>query len=435
MSNEENMKDTETKRAAEPGPQTDNETTSKQENPFEGKYEIKEELKEKGGETYYLLRAKRLEDSKDVVIKIYNHGIQVREDVREFFSESGKQNIMPILEYGTFSEKSSFGLTKEYYYEIMPYALGSSLKGVRITEIDELKSLIQRLAVAIQELHKANIIHRDIKPSNILFLDEAKEELVLSDFGTARPFDPKNPTSTATMARTIGYAAPEQNSGAPTMKSDYFSFGITLLEIINGIFPFKGNTEIDIIRMIQYGDINIPNNLPGNLTQLIKGLLIKNPEHRYGYEDVQDWLEDRPLRDIQSQATNDLEIIDIYTAEIKGGDYYFDDNKQKRIPNLSQLVEWIREEPEQSLVLIRRNTIANMLRVNGDLYKNIELTKIAEKLENLKETEQDEETLFLKTLYALQERPKFLGKYGDIPSLVEFLSNNREEYKELIYSL
>ncbi|MGE0529094.1 MAG: serine/threonine-protein kinase [Bdellovibrionales bacterium] len=122
----------------------------------------------------------------------------------------------------------------------------------RFKDIEKAVKLVLPLVEALQAIHGLGIIHRDIKPGNILFNDQGK--LVLTDFGLARPEVGEDEfTSEGMILGTPGYMAPEQASGnSATLgpRTDLYSMGLVLYEMLTGRLPLEGPTPLRLQRMI-----------------------------------------------------------------------------------------------------------------------------------------------------------------------------------------
>ena len=152
------------------------------------------------------------------------------------------------------------------------------------------------IADAIAEAHSKNITHRDLKPANIM-VDDAGRPKVL-DFGLAKLLLPESEADGATMAvshtetqegrilGTAAYMSPEQAEGKPIdHRSDIFSMGIILYEMVTGERPFQGETNISTVSSILKDTpssvTDLKPSLPRHLARIIHRCLAKDPERRY----------------------------------------------------------------------------------------------------------------------------------------------------------
>ena len=196
------------------------------------------------------------------------------------------------------------GVFEKHQYTITPDlenpSLGEALsQGVRFTA-EELRSLIiPSVNEGLRELHRAGIIHKDLKPWNLI-PDETGKHIVIIDFGISSSLGSETVILTATGA-TLAYAAPEAAQGVYHQESDYFSLGITVFELFTGYTPFqnRGISDGDLVRLASVSEIEFPDDFPEDLRALVLGLTYRdlthrkdrrNPNRRWGYEEVQSWL-------------------------------------------------------------------------------------------------------------------------------------------------
>jgi len=199
-------------------------------------------------------------------------------------------NILTIYEIG--SEHGAHFIATEF---IEGASLRERMLETRIS-INEALDITQQIAVALAAAHKANIIHRDIKPENIMIRRDGIVKVL--DFGLAKlaPQMPKMDSAAATevFARTepgvvigtVNYMSPEQARGQELDgRSDIWSVGVVLYEIVTGQMPFSGSTASDVIASILKSEPPSPQlysaEVPPELGRILKKALRKNPEERY----------------------------------------------------------------------------------------------------------------------------------------------------------
>ena len=197
-------------------------------------------------------------------------------------------NIMPIYEYGEQDRLA---------YLVMPYVSGGTLRDVVAKRgklpLSEATTIIEQAAAALDYAHQHGIIHRDLKPGNIVF--HADGRLLLTDFGIAKVLNEpasanvaamQTLTATGMLIGTPEYLSPEQATGAPLdNRSDIYSLGIVLFQLLSGRVPFTGTTPVAVaIKHATEGPPSLSQinpDVPPGVEQVIMKALAKKPEHRY----------------------------------------------------------------------------------------------------------------------------------------------------------
>jgi serine/threonine-protein kinase len=178
---------------------------------------------------------------------------------------------------------------------VMPFVEGKTLKkfvGGRPLPLDQALEFSLQLVDALAEAHRRNILHRDIKSSNVM-LNERNQVKVL-DFGLAKLIkaDPHGEadlvggmdlTQVGSPFGTASYMSPEQAEGKPAdQRSDLFSLGIVMYEMLTGKLPFKGKSSVEVMHAVLHEEApSLGDGVPARLHQLMAKLLAKNPAARY----------------------------------------------------------------------------------------------------------------------------------------------------------
>ncbi|MCB2305748.1 Stk1 family PASTA domain-containing Ser/Thr kinase [Clostridium estertheticum] len=171
---------------------------------------------------------------------------------------------------------------------VMEYVDGKTLKQIikengRLTSKKTLDIVFQ-IAKALQCAHTSGIIHRDIKPDNIMI---TKDEMVkVMDFGIAKVADARTVTNSNKVMGTAHYFSPEQAKGNfVDCRSDIYSLGIVMYEMVTGEVPYDAESVITIAMMHIQGPITAPKdvitNIPENINQVILRAMQKEPIKRY----------------------------------------------------------------------------------------------------------------------------------------------------------
>jgi serine/threonine-protein kinase len=215
-------------------------------------------------------------------------------------------NILTIYEVGIF-DNTRF-IASEY---VEGETLRDKLKGEKL-EIQETLNIATQIASAIEAAHSAKIVHRDIKPENIMLRGDNVVKIL--DFGLAKLTKPQlseNPDTSAptkvlvktaegTVIGTVSYMSPEQAHGKEVNeRTDIWSCGVVLYEMICSQMPFTGESANDIIASILKIEplpvSHYVSNVPKELERIIGKTLRKNPEERYQH--IKDlWLDLKDLK-------------------------------------------------------------------------------------------------------------------------------------------
>lgn len=180
-------------------------------------------------------------NDRDVAIKVLSIDLVSEETFlarfqreSELMRDFNHPNILRAYEYGQEEDK---------IYLVMSYYGGGTLKD-RLNQgpltLAQVSNYLTQIAAGLGYAHSRNIVHRDVKPSNVL-IHHAGDNLVLSDFGIAKALSNANPARTGTIMGTPLYMAPEQFLDKADQRSDIYSLGIVLYQMLTGEVPFKGD--------------------------------------------------------------------------------------------------------------------------------------------------------------------------------------------------
>ncbi|MFO7733556.1 MAG: protein kinase, partial [Candidatus Aminicenantes bacterium] len=172
-------------------------------------------------------------------------------------------------------------------YIAMAYIDGMSLKAriaQRPFEISEALDVAVQVAEGLGEAHREGVIHRDIKPANIMLT--AKGQAKIMDFGLARLEGAADLTRTSVVMGTVAYMSPEQALGRKVdHRSDIWSFGCLLHEMLAGQGPFQGGHEQAILQAVVHGEPRpitaVRQDIPAGVVKIVERCLKKNPLDRY----------------------------------------------------------------------------------------------------------------------------------------------------------
>ena len=178
------------------------------------------------------------------------------------------------------------GEDRGLYYIVMELVEGITLKNYILKKgrlsVKEATSIAIQVSLGLEAAHNRGIIHRDVKPQNIIISTDGKVKL--SDFGIAKAMNSN--TITANVMGSVHYSSPEQvRGGNSDAKSDIYSLGITMYEMVTGRVPFDGDSTVSIAIKHLQEEMVPPSrytpDLPYSLEQIILKCTQKNPERRY----------------------------------------------------------------------------------------------------------------------------------------------------------
>jgi eukaryotic-like serine/threonine-protein kinase len=260
-------------------------------------YEIEEELGKGGMGVVYRARDTRL--GRAVAIKLLPPEFTKDPDRKgRFLQEARAASAVnhPAIAQIYDVDEGENGV----FFIAMELVPGKTVKAlVQARELDLLGALEVGLQVAggLQKAHEAGIVHRDVKPENVMVTPDGHAKIL--DFGLAKLTEPAGGSADEvshmeTLARTqagmvlgtLRYMSPEQARGqAVDHRSDIFSFGVLLYEMVTGQLPFSGNTPVDTLHAIAFEETRpitqIRANLPPSLQRVISRCLRKRAPDRY----------------------------------------------------------------------------------------------------------------------------------------------------------
>lgn len=242
-------------------------------------YSIKDPIGKGGMATAYLALQESL--GREVVLKVMDTRYVENADMVERFLAEGR--IVASLNHPNIITIYDIGVADNELYISMEYVKGGDLKqrikaGLRP---EETLDFLAQLTAGLQVAHEHDIVHRDIKPANILF--RANGTPLITDFGIAKQTTiDSDLTSTGMFLGSPNYVSPEQADGlAVDGRTDIYSLGCVLYEMLTGSKPFTYTSVIDIV--IQHKQAPIPR-LPEELSEfqpLIDGMMAKQPDDRF----------------------------------------------------------------------------------------------------------------------------------------------------------
>ena len=228
---------------------------------------------------------------------------------RRFLNES---RAIAMLSHVNIVDVYDVNFEGDIQYIVMEYIEGRTLKEYMdfagVIPINETIGYIKQILRALRHAHERGIVHRDIKPQNIMLLDDGTIKVM--DFGIAHVSNFETITMTDTAIGSVHYISPEQAKGQQTdEKSDIYSTGVMLYEMVTGQLPFTGETPVSVaLKQVQSNPrrpSEVNPNVSRGMEQIILKAMRKDPDERYQHakemlvdikilEDNKDWVFDYP---------------------------------------------------------------------------------------------------------------------------------------------
>lgn len=226
-------------------------------------------------------------------------------------------NIVPVYDYAEHAGRP---------YLVMKFIEGDTLKA-RLDQgplnSTEISRIVDAVGSALGYAHKQGVLHRDIKPSNVLLANDG--QIYLADFGLARMAQSGESTLSSDMIMgTPQYISPEQAMGKADLdqRTDLYSFGVMLYEMVVGRVPFNADTPFSIIHDHIYSPLPLPHVVNPNVPQQVERVLLKSlaKERTDRYEDAlvlidafkQAWADAGvPMRGTEARVSHAMKAVEI----------------------------------------------------------------------------------------------------------------------------
>lgn len=255
-----------------------------------GKYTVVKEIGQGGMGAVYLavdkllnrkvaIKELKMDDHKKKDPDAYSVTIKRFQREAQILAQLNHKNIVSV--YDVIEQNGS-------QYIIMEYLNGKDLEQILeqlggVMPLDQAASIIADTCLALDYIHQRSIIHRDIKPSNIFILEDGVVKL--TDFGVTKDLNSMTMTVDGSLVGTIAYASPEQDSRELDGRSDVFSLGVVLYEIVTGQKPFTGDTIASVLLKIATKEPPKPSELNPKIHKMLENIIVKamakTPAKRY----------------------------------------------------------------------------------------------------------------------------------------------------------
>ena len=258
------------------------------EKPMLGRYEVQKELGKGAMGIVYLgkdPKIGRVVAIKTMALSQEFEPDELKEVKERFFREAETAgrlthpNIVTIYDAGEEHDLAYIAMEFLKGGDLAPY-----VKPDKLLPLPKVLSIVARVADALSYAHKNSVVHRDIKPANIMYEPES-DTVKVTDFGIARITD-SSKTKTGMVLGTPSYMSPEQLAGQKIEgRSDLFSLGAALYQMICGRLPFEGDSMAQLMFKIAneaHADVRSHNQkLPACVAAIVNKALAKNPDQRW----------------------------------------------------------------------------------------------------------------------------------------------------------
>ena len=251
---------------------------------IDGRYEVVEEVAAGGMGVVY--RANQVRLNKEVALKILHPQLALdKKFITRFENEAmvvaglDHENIVRVLDTGPVSDT---------YFIAMDFVDGKNLLDIikkdAPIEVEEAFDIVHQVAGGLAYAHEKEVIHRDIKPANIMVDDNGKA--ALTDFGIAKAAGASRLTTTGMAIGTPEYMSLEQVKGEELDgRTDVYSLGIVLYEMLTGVSPFRTDTGISTITKVVTEEAHpiskIVSDLPDEAIDIVNSAICKERDYRY----------------------------------------------------------------------------------------------------------------------------------------------------------
>jgi eukaryotic-like serine/threonine-protein kinase len=274
-----------------------------------GRYKVLEMIGGGGMANVYLAHDMILD--RDVAVKMLRLDFANDEEfIRRFRREAqsatslAHPNIVSIYDVGE---------ENDLYYIVMEYVEGQTLKQYiqqsSPLQVEDTIEIMKQLTSAISHAHQNHIIHRDIKPQNILV--DRFGNVKITDFGIAMALSATSITQTNSVLGSVHYLSPEQaRGGMANKKSDVYSLGIVMFELLTGRLPFSGESAVSIaLKHLQSETPSVRRwnpNIPQSVENIVLKATAKDSFHRYNNVDE---MEEDLRTALDSERLNELKFV------------------------------------------------------------------------------------------------------------------------------
>lgn len=287
---------------------------------LDGRYELLELIGTGGMANVY--RANDVVENRDVAVKILRNEFADSEEFQRRFRNESK--AIAVLSHPNIVKIYDVGFTDKVQFIVMEY-----VDGITMADYIEQQGVLKwqdavyftmQMLKALQNAHDNGIVHRDVKSSNVMLMRDGKIKMM--DFGIASFNRESSKTVSDKTIGSVHYISPEQARGDLTdERSDIYSTGVVLYEMITGKKPFDGDTPVQIALMHMQSTAKKPSELnstiPEGLEQIVLHAMQKEPSARYQTAGEM-------IKDLEELRTNPGIVFEYKYNSTDGSTKYFD---------------------------------------------------------------------------------------------------------------
>ena len=316
------------------------------------RYEIIEKIGNGGMATVYKATDKVLK--RYVAVKILRDEFTTDEEFIKRFEVEAQSAAR--LTHPNIVSIYDVGVEENLYYIVMELIQGKTLKEIIVEERGPLPwkwsvNVAIQIASALEMAHRNNIVHRDIKPHNIIITEDGIAKV--TDFGIAKAVSNSTITAFGTTIGSVHYFSPEHARGGYTdAKSDIYSLGVVMYEMVTGKVPFDADTPVSVaLKHMQEEPeepIEVNPNIPVAVNKIIMKALQKDITLRY--QTATDMLRDlrTALKNPEGDFVEELEYDETAkTQKINTSDYSKKENRKKE----NKFIAWIKAHKKLSIFI------------------------------------------------------------------------------------
>lgn len=319
------------------------------------RYEIIEKIGNGGMATVYKAKDKVLK--RFVAVKILRDEFTTDEEFIKRFEVEAQSAAR--LTHPNIVSIYDVGVDENLYYIVMELIKGKTLKEIIVEEQGPLPwkwsvNVAIQIASALEMAHRNNIIHRDIKPHNIIITEDGIAKV--TDFGIAKAVSNSTITAFGTTIGSVHYFSPEHARGGFTdAKSDIYSLGVVMYEMVTGQVPFDADTPVSVALKHMQEEPKEPKELNENVPEAVNSIIMKalKKDPNLRYESATDMLEDlkEALRNPDGDFVEDDDYDETAKTQVISSDEIAKAEKRANAKNEKGLKGFIKNHKKLSIFI------------------------------------------------------------------------------------